>query len=148
MITILNKWRFEVSSSKTEDLMSAQRIHLLEHMFQMTAAAPQTHTAFTLSGDLAVSFLPELGVSTSCWGCLLIQWLEICVPDDKFGFSGDSCWRWTSCKILFAPFWMILSPNKSWRKICFPLLSKAFWLIIISCYGLLSSNLKKIEQEH
>ena len=31
-----------VSSSKTEDLRSAQRIHLLEHMFQMTAITPQT----------------------------------------------------------------------------------------------------------
>ena len=36
--------RFEVSSSKTEDLRSAptQRIHLLQHMFQMTAVVPQT----------------------------------------------------------------------------------------------------------
>ena len=45
---------------KTEDLRSAQRTHLLEHMFQMT----ESLTAFTLSGDLAVSFLPELGVSS------------------------------------------------------------------------------------
>ena len=39
----IKPWRFEVSSSKTEDLRSAERIHLLEHMFQMTAFAPQTH---------------------------------------------------------------------------------------------------------
>ena len=42
----------------------------------------------------------EILHSTSCqtwdflssdWGFLLILWLEICVPNDKFGFSGDHC---------------------------------------------------------
>ena len=28
----------------------------------------------------------------SCWGCLLTLWLEICVPNNKFGFSGDNCY--------------------------------------------------------
>ena len=32
-----------ITIKKTEDLRSAQRIHLLEHMFQMTAVVPQTH---------------------------------------------------------------------------------------------------------
>ena len=31
-----------ITIKKTEDLKSAQRIHLLQHMFQMTAVAPQT----------------------------------------------------------------------------------------------------------
>ena len=26
-----------------------------------------------------------------CWSCLLTLWLKICVPNDKFGFSGDNC---------------------------------------------------------
>ena len=26
-----------------------------------------------------------------CWGCLLTLWLEICAPNEKFGFSGDNC---------------------------------------------------------
>ena len=39
--------RFEVSSSKTEELRSAHRIHLLEHMFQM----PQTHLKPTFLKD-------------------------------------------------------------------------------------------------
>lgn len=47
----------------------------------------------------------------SCLDCLLILWLEICVANAKFVFSGDSCWSWT-CDILLAPFWMISSPNK------------------------------------
>ena len=32
-----------ITIKKTEDLRSAQRIHLIEHMFQITAVAPQTH---------------------------------------------------------------------------------------------------------
>ena len=48
-----------ITIKKTEDLRSAHRIHLLEHVFQMT----ESLTAFTLSGGLAVRFLPELGVS-------------------------------------------------------------------------------------
>ena len=31
------------------------------------------------------SFLPP------CWDCLLTLWLEICAPNNKFGFSGDKC---------------------------------------------------------
>ena len=32
-----------ITIKKTEDLRSAQRIHLLEHMFQMATVVPQTH---------------------------------------------------------------------------------------------------------
>ena len=46
------------------------------------------------------NFLP------SCWGCLLTLWLEICVPNDKFGFSGDNCK--TCCEISLA---QILPPR-------------------------------------
>jgi hypothetical protein len=45
---------------KTEDLRSAQRIHLL-YFFGLLRT--ESLTAFTLSSDLAVGFLPELGVS-------------------------------------------------------------------------------------
>ena len=38
---------------------------------------------------------------------------------------------------------MILSPNKERRKIYFPLLSKALWSKINSCYIILFSNLKQ-----
>ena len=45
----------------------------------------------TSSGHLAVIFLPALGFSAFCWGFLLALWLEICVPNDEFGFSWDFC---------------------------------------------------------
>ena len=45
-------------------------------------------TASTLSEHLAVSFQPDLGFLPFYWGCLLTLWLEICVFNNKFGFSG------------------------------------------------------------
>ena len=33
------------------------------------------------------NFLP------SCWCCLLTLWLEICVHNNKFGFSGNNCYK-------------------------------------------------------
>ena len=43
------------------DLRSAQRIHLLEHMFQMTAVVPQTHLKPTSEAvsDPDTLFLPD-----------------------------------------------------------------------------------------
>ena len=44
---------------------------------------------------------------------------------------------------IYFQFWMILSPNKLWNKIFFPLLSKTMWSRIDSCYSILFSNLKQ-----
>ena len=93
--------------------------------------------------------LPTQSLTTSCqiwdflppcWGCLLTLWLEICAPNDKFGFSGDNCLnflQYFACTILndFFP------PNKYWRKIHLPLLFKTLWLRTNSCYSILFSNL-------
>ena len=43
---------------------------------------------------------------------------------------------------------MILSLNNKQRKIFAPLLSKALWSRINSCYGILFSNLKQNKKEH
>ena len=43
---------------------------------------------------------------------------------------------------ILGQFWMILSPNKLWQNL-FPLLSKALWSRINSCYSILFSNLKQ-----
>ena len=56
----------------------------------------------------------------SCWGCLLTLRLEIRVPNDKFSFFCGE----TSCEVLLAQFWMILSPNKHDTK-CFSSLAQA-----------------------
>ena len=48
-------------------------------------------TTPTLSGYPAVNFLPGLGFSAFLLSCLLTLWPEICVPNDKFGFSWDNC---------------------------------------------------------
>ena len=42
-------------------------------------------TASTLSGHLAVNFLPDLGFSTFLIKLFPALWFEICVPNDKFG---------------------------------------------------------------
>ena len=45
----------------------------------------------------------------SCWDCFLSLWLEICVPNDKFDFSGDNCKSYNSHEIFLAQFWKIVS---------------------------------------
>ena len=71
----------------------------------------------------------------SSWGYLLTLWLEICVPNDKLGFSGDNCKSLTFCEILLAQIWKILSPNK-WRKIFFISCERHCdqWLIVVLIY--------------
>ena len=70
-------------------------------MFQMTTVALQAHLKqnLTFLGSLRQNLSPHShrqdilqSVScqiwvllTSCWGCLLIPWLEICVSNGKFG---------------------------------------------------------------
>ena len=49
--------------------------------------SPHLHWQDTLLSTFCQiwDFLP------SCWSCQLTLWLEICVPIDKFGFSGNNC---------------------------------------------------------
>ena len=77
----------------------------------------------------------------SCLCRLLTLWLEICVPNDKFGFSGDNC----QVK-LPAKFWLqiIEFSKKWWRKMLFFLfLFMASQSRINRCYCILFSNLKQ-----
>ena len=82
-----------------------------------------------------------------CWSCLLTLWLENCVPNDEFCFSGIIVKVKLPAKFCLHSFWRILSSNKQWWKIFFSFLSKALQSRNNSCYSIQFSNLKQ-KKEH
>ena len=90
----------------------------------------------------------------SCWGCLLTLWLKICVPNDRFGFSGDDCLVKLPAKF-YLQFWMVLSPNntglqRNWGKhknIRFYLIWGC-WIQIWNPFLLITSNFLDMHSVH
>ena len=110
--------------------------HLQRDFFRLLT---ESISVFTLSGHLSVNILPDLRffcllVKVIYWPCgLKCVYLMI-----NLAFLG------IIVKLpALVQFWMILSPNKKWRKIFFPFLSKTFSLRINSNYCILCSNLKQ-----
>ena len=83
---VCSSYFFEILCNDAHERQSSWE-HLQRDFFWFLPI--ESLTVSTFSVHLAVNFQPDLRFS--CWGCLLTLWLEICVPNYTFGFTGCNC---------------------------------------------------------
>ena len=99
-------------------------------------------TAFRLTRVLALSFLPDLGVSSFLLSLFTDPVAQnMCPYLCQFGFSRDGCWSWTYGEILLVLCFKWFRPKITiifsiiYYNFIFSFFSQGIWLIICSCYG-------------
>ena len=134
-------WHYQTVCVKDQVLGNVFRGTFSDSFWQNLSPHPHCQDILQSTSCQILDFLP------SCWGCLLTPRLEICVSHDKFGFLGIID-KLNFLQNLPTQFWMILSPNKQWHKIFFPLLSKTLWSRINCYYSIQFSILKQKRTQH